>query len=195
MANIPTAEECISMLIRHRVPDNIIRHSVQVARVAVWICDLANSKDEAMLLTPLAEAASLLHDIAKMDAIKNGGEHALMGQTIVEQAGYHEVADIVRQHVRLDKPVSEFENITEAMVVFYADKRVKHDEIVSIRVRYDDLLERYGSTNKRIRRIRYMYQETARIEQKISDFLDYPALSTSCPSGRIKEIYQNYMEK
>ena len=88
-------------------------------------------------------AGALMHDIAKSMCIESGDDHSAKGREICIENGLDEIADIVGEHVRirnhqLESPVSEIE------VVFYADKRVNHDVVVSLEERLEYLLERYG---------------------------------------------------
>ena len=65
------------------------------------------------------------------------------GRSFSESWGIPKSPEIVRQHVVLDAETYEGE-IGEAMVVHYADKRVKHTVLVSLEDRFRDLKERYG---------------------------------------------------
>jgi uncharacterized protein len=111
---------------------------------------------------PLVDRAAILHDICKIDAIKAGGDHALMGRQLLEENGYPGVADVIGQHVRLESM-----QVNEALVVNYADKRVMHDMIVSLSKRFVDLMERYGTDESRQERILRHYHDTLRIEDLI----------------------------
>ncbi len=156
----------MALLERCSVPEHIVRHSIQVARAGLW---LARRLEGASFFLDrrLVEASCLLHDISKMYSIENGGEHALLACEFLERAGYGQVGQTVRQHVWLDAPVDEIPGINEAMVVNYADKRVRHHEVVSLEERFDDLFERYADTREKKRRMRLMYEETRRMEKRI----------------------------
>jgi uncharacterized protein len=119
-----------------------------VQKIALSLCGFLNDRGER-LNGPMVEAASLLHDIAKMKTLHTGESHAQSGAHIIQGLGFIEVAEIIRQHVVLDEehwdgPASE------AAVVYYADKRVKHTEIVSLGDRFQDLIERYGRTRSAV---------------------------------------------
>jgi len=108
----------------------------------------------------LVDRSAMLHDICKIDAIRNGGDHALMGEMFLMECGYTDVADIVGQHVRLKSL-----DLNEAMVVNYADKRVKHDKVVSLPERFVDLMNRYGTDEVRQNRILGHYLDVVKIEK------------------------------
>ena len=61
---------------------------------------------------------------------------------IIKEEGYPEVANVAAAHGFMSEPKT-----WEEKILNYADKRVKHSEIVSLRERFDDLHERYGPHN------------------------------------------------
>ncbi len=173
---VPDTSECIALLRKHQVPSHIVGHSVMVARVSVSLGCILNriNSDQGggNIDIRLVEAAGLLHDIAKMECINQLCEHAQRGAEILNACGCPEVAHLVRQHVALDRPVAEYREVDEAMVLNYADKRVMHTEFVSLERRFEDLIERYGTTAERKRRIELMYQETKFMENMIFRIAD-----------------------
>jgi hypothetical protein len=98
----------------------------------------------------LLEAAGLLHDIAKASCIVSRGDHAREGGQILRGLGYAEMARLVERHVDLGEwdPAGV---VTEAELLNYADKRVRHEEVVSLRDRFYDLLDRYGGSGEEAR--------------------------------------------
>ena len=58
----------------------------------------------------------------------------------MQEMGYGELAGLVANHVLLppDQPLDE------TMVVNYADKRVTHDQLVTLTERFDYITQRYG---------------------------------------------------
>jgi uncharacterized protein len=141
---VPSVEECFFLLRRHGVPENVVEHSRRVHQVAATLCRELNRRGESLNLE-VVEAASLLHDIAKVASFQTRENHSLAGARVLRELGFPEVAEVVRQHVVLDAG-SDHGRITEASLVHYADKRVKHKEIVSLEERFQDLRERYGKS-------------------------------------------------
>ena len=139
---VPTPKECCTLWRAYEVPEHIVQHSRVVHRVALYLCQELN-RQGGKLDQAKVEAGSLLHDIAKMEGLVSGENHAQAGANLLRRLGYPEVAEIVRQHVVLDDGSFQ-ERITEAVVVHYADKRVKHTAVVSLPERFQDLKERYG---------------------------------------------------
>ena len=139
---IPTTVECFKLLQQYSVPVHIVQHSRVVHGVALYLCQELNLHGESLDRSSV-EAGALLHDIAKMESLNKGENHSRAGALLLSRLGYGGIAEIVRQHVVLDGQTPP-ELITEAAVVHYADKRVRHTTIVSLAERFQDLRERYG---------------------------------------------------
>jgi putative nucleotidyltransferase with HDIG domain len=134
----------MELLQQFEMPQHIRRHSFLVAEVALLLGAMLN-RNSSRLDLPLIEAAALLHDIGKMTSLKTGENHAALGEQMLEGIVAPDVARIVGEHISLDS--SEVEGpLTESLIVNYSDKRVRHDRIVSVEERYDDLIERYART-------------------------------------------------
>jgi hypothetical protein len=115
----------------------------------------------------LLEAGALLHDLAKTTSIANGGEHARLGAQWLLDLGYPAVAEIVREHVWLSRDPAEPWPLREVEIVNYADKRVLHDEVVTLPHRFADLRRRYGRTPEIVQRISRNEQRSLILEEKI----------------------------
>jgi len=163
--SVPDPEECARVLERHGVPDHIRRHSEQVARVARQLSE-ALCGEGVELDVGLVEASALLHDISKAECLE-GGDHARQGAELLTTLGYPEVAALVARHVELGswEPNGQ---VTEAEVLNYSDKRVRHEDVVSLRERFEDLVVRYGRRGAGAEhRIRMNWQTTEHLEAKI----------------------------
>lgn len=145
--------------------DHIVLHSIQVCRVATFITERLNSR-QPRLNRELIRAAALLHDITKTRSFKTQENHALTGGQFLAEQGYPEIGELVRQHVRLDEYPSPVD-LGEAEIINYADKRVLHDRVVSLEERLDYILEKYGKLPEHQERIRWLWQKTIAMEDKI----------------------------
>lgn len=166
MISIPTPEQCLALMDEYKVMDHVRQHCRKVAEVAIFI---ANKLIAAgiKLNIPLIEAAALLHDITKIEALEQGGNHAETGANLLEKLGFLTVAHIVRQHVHLAGPIIGTP-VNEAEVVNYADKRVLHTTVVSLGGRFDYIREKYGHGDPvRITRINRIEEETRELEKKL----------------------------
>ena len=164
---------------------NIVRHSRLVRDVAMLIARKLNEFGEDLDLN-LVEAGALLHDITKTTSIETKENHAKTGGDLLTALGYPAVADIVRQHICLDASSCNPNSVTEAEVVNYADKRVKHEEVVGIEERFADIWERYIKKLPGVQaRFEQVQRETESLERKIFSIIDIsPEDIGSLVSGR-----------
>ncbi|MFZ0134599.1 MAG: HD domain-containing protein [Desulfobacterales bacterium] len=162
---IPSRATCYRLMRETAMLDNIVRHSLQVCRVADWLVRQLARQDRA-LNRDLVEAAALLHDITKTRSLTTGEKHSESGCDLLVDYGFAEVGDIVRQHVKLDT-YFESDTPSEAEIVNYADKRVLHDRIVSLDERMAYILERYGSTPEYHARLRWLWEISNLQEKRI----------------------------
>ncbi len=173
---IPNRDECIEILREHDVPEHIIGHSLTVERVALFIAKEINGAlgtNEPRLNRELISAGALLHDIAKIKAMETGELHGILGGKMVREMGFPEVADLVEQHVRL-RSYDKNGRISETEVINYADKRVTHDEVVTLSDRFSDIRHRYGKNSDEIfERIDKTMELTMIIEKKIFDIVSF----------------------
>ncbi|RMG95855.1 MAG: HD domain-containing protein [Candidatus Dadabacteria bacterium] len=164
---VPTPGEQERLLDEWGVPPHIRRHSRQVARVARVLGGWLRRFGEEPLDLALLDAAAVLHDVAKARCFGSLQDHAREGAEILREAGYEAVADLVGQHVELasfdlEGPVGEAE------VLNYSDKRVRHEEVVSLAERFEDLIHRYAKGNAEAEaRIRANWDRTRRLEEKL----------------------------
>ena len=156
---------------RMQMLENIVAHSIQVCRVGMCLVDHLKVQG-CQLNRKLVRAAALLHDITKTRSFETEENHALTGGEVLTDLGYPEVGDLVRQHVRLDD-YSEQKNLTEAEIINYADKRVLHDQIVSLDERMSYIRERYGTKPEHKRRIELLWEKTVALEKHIFNFLPF----------------------
>jgi putative nucleotidyltransferase with HDIG domain len=94
----------------------------------------------------VVEAAALLHDIAKGRCLETGGDHSVEGGRLLKRLGFAEIASLVEQHVILARWDPEG-RVHEAEILNYSDKRVLHEDVVSLQERLRDLIIRYGRGN------------------------------------------------
>jgi len=136
--------ECLELLQRFDMPDHIRRHSLLVTEVALFLTRRLNG-NSCRLDPELIEAAALLHDIGKFHSLQTGENHAVLGAKMLDGIVNPAIAGIVGDHISLD--ASQVAGpITESLLVNYSDKRVRHDQVVSVEERYQDLIARYAKS-------------------------------------------------
>ncbi|MDQ1334055.1 MAG: hypothetical protein QG552_1005 [Thermodesulfobacteriota bacterium] len=147
---VPSIQECYQLMDAYRMLDNIRAHSVVVAKVARLIAQgLQQANIDISVET--ATAGALLHDIGKTASLQSGGDHSEIGREICLKNHLDEIAPIVAEHVRL-KEYAENGDYSEKEIVFYADKRVNHDQIVSLNERLAYILDRYSRGQEQLSR-------------------------------------------
>jgi len=167
---IPTLEECLDLMKEHNMLENIVHHSLLVNEVGLWLSEELNKTGENIDLAKV-QAGALLHDITKTKSITTGEDHAKTGSELLEKLGFESISEIVRQHVMTDDALNS-PTISEIEIVNYADKRVLHSKVVTLRKRFDDLRTRYGINQERVYLISQSEKRAIEVEKKIFSKLD-----------------------
>jgi len=177
---IPDVAKCFLLMEEHAMLPNIRRHSIIVARAALQIIDglsAGRARQADFPARDLVIAGALLHDIAKTPCLKNHCDHARAGAEICMELGYPEVAPIVAEHVVLrdHNPARYQQGIFSATeIIYYADKRVRHEEIVSLEQRLEYILDHYGMQDPEMhRRIRYNFEKCVELERYLFTFVHF----------------------
>jgi putative nucleotidyltransferase with HDIG domain len=169
---IPNVKECLDLMEQYHMLPNIKEHSIVVTRVAEIITSSLITVGHKLSLDKVI-AGALLHDIGKTACLDNEDDHAAKGIEICRAHKLEPIADIVEEHVIL-RNYSPGNNLAEKEIVYYADKRVNHDQVVSLEERLVYILERYGLDNV-IRRqaIKRNYALCQELEKKIFSLLPF----------------------
>jgi len=160
---LPTREECFSIIEEYRVAPHIVRHSRAVARLAVFLAERLKGKGIPVDVE-LLERACLLHDIVRvcdfkdLDFSKFDGEitekdtarwegirerfkdisHEYAAYEILKDK-YPRVALTIKRHRYMDMPdEKERPNSWEEKLLFYSDLRVMHEKVVPLGERLED---------------------------------------------------------
>lgn len=166
---LPDEQGCLELLEKYNTPKHIIMHSRKVWEVGQVIGDRVRTYCEMDM--DLLRASCLLHDIGKYPSIITGKKfHDIIGEQILVNEGLAMVGNIIVQHVILRSDVAQ--RVSEEHVLFYADKRVVHDNIVSLEDRFVYLIDTYGKNAEAIDRLLEMKKETKRVENAIFAHMD-----------------------
>ena len=150
---------------------NIREHSLMVGRVAGFI-GRGLARAGRNLSLELIVSSALLHDIAKTPCLETELRHDKLGREICLRHGFDELAGIVAEHVVLKGGVPEL--CTEKEIVYYADKRVLHDEIVPLEARLAYILHRYDNGDQELHaRIRRNFAQAHAVEEHLFAELDF----------------------
>ncbi len=163
---LPTYRDCLALMETHAMLPNIREHSFKVMAVAELLGEaLAAAGFELHL--PLIASGALLHDLGKTACLGTANNHAQWGAEILISLGYPELARVVKEHVRLEDDPTDSRPLREAEVVNYADKRVLHDQVVTLEERFADLKVRYGRTPEAQTRLAALEVKTRTLEEKL----------------------------
>jgi len=168
---IPTPQICYRLQKEMGMLENIVVHCQQVCRVALT---LVNNMIEPSpnIDRKLIVAAALLHDITKTRSFKTKEDHAQTGEQFLTEQAYPEVGQVVGQHVRLaDYDLNGQPNAAE--IINYADKRVLHDQVVSLNRRMQYIVDQYGTDDERKRRIQWLWQQTKHLEDRLFKHISF----------------------
>jgi putative nucleotidyltransferase with HDIG domain len=179
---IPSIAQCLALMDQYAMLDNIRAHSLTVAKVArSLLMGITETRESGRNVpdTDLVLAGALLHDIAKTPCLDNKCDHARIGRDICLEHGYPAIGEIVREHVVLkDFSIDRYAQgiFLAKEIVYYADKRVRHDSIVSLHERMAYIIERYGNQdNFRHQQIEENFQRCQILEHHLFSLINFTA--------------------
>jgi len=162
-------EQCISLLKKYKNPDNIIAHSMVVNEVSCFLAKKLILSGET-LDYDMVNFGSLLHDIDKFQTL-NTKNHAILAKRWLDDMGLRDISKVVFSHKLgcvLHKKT--YPKNWEEKIIYYADKRVKYDMIVTLKDRFNYLRNRYGKLYpESMRKIDSAEPEAYKIEKEIFD--------------------------
>jgi tRNA threonylcarbamoyladenosine biosynthesis protein TsaE len=183
-----------------RTPVHVRDHIKQVTDVAMRIAG-AYVRDNEIVNLNLLYSAAMMHDIARvcdfreldrghfreeitdekwsawkdMRETHKGFHHADIACKFFKELSYHKTAELIYIH-KSDVIAEEPGRIDtlEKKIMYYADKRVKHDETVSLKERFLDGRERYGKYDdaKTRRLFNEVEKRTFKLEKELFNGLD-----------------------
>jgi len=173
---VPTATECRALLEKVlRVDERIIRHGREVARLAVELGAQLNRSGGSLDLQLLA-AAGLLHDLARHEP-----DHAPAGARLLQELGFDAVAELVASH--MDIAFSGREPISEAPVLYLADKLVCGERRVPLTERFSPVLERHAGNPEIIGKVRGRLLAARLIQERLESMIGHPVPLTPQPAS------------
>jgi molybdenum cofactor cytidylyltransferase len=142
-----------------RLPEAVIDHCRQVARVADALAGAVNAGGGG-LDTALVRSAAYVHDAARLER-----DHARAGARLLKAMGFPEMAAIIAVHMHIDASANA--PLDEAQLVYFADKRVSGDTVVSIAQRFEAKLQKYGGDPAVGAKIQRQHQTALMIQNKL----------------------------
>jgi CTP:molybdopterin cytidylyltransferase MocA len=157
--DIPSEAECRAMMMRQDVPQPVIDHCDAVAELTLRLASALNAAG-CQLDAATMVAAARVHDLAR-----KAPHHAAEGARLLREMGFSRIADIVCQH--MDFPVDISAPITEAEVVFLADKWIRDNIRVGMQARFEARLQQYGANPEACREIQRRMQNALASQHRI----------------------------
>ena len=153
----PDEDECAELLRIAGTPRDAARHARKVADVALAVSrELSNfgvKTDGRLLLS-----ACLLHDIAKGER-----DHDIRGAQWLRGRGYDEVASIVETH----KDLPEREDLSEAEILYLADKITDGTSVSTLENRLARMEERFRHDGEALTGARRRIETAMAIRKKV----------------------------
>lgn len=157
------AAEITRLYQKYETPPRVIRHMRKVAAVADQLMDGIQMPG---LNRARVMKACLLHDLCRAEK-----QHARVSAEAIRKEGYPAIAALVAGHHEAAYSEREAQGpLTESEILFYADKRVQEDKLVSVE-------ERFRESRKKCRTLEScaqhdaMLAKTLKIEEKIRRLL------------------------
>lgn len=157
------AAEITRLYQKYETPKQVIRHMRKVAELAMQLMD---GMQMPGLNRVRVMKACLLHDLCRAEK-----QHARVSAEAIRKEGYPGIASLVAVHHQAAYSEREAQGpLTEAEILFYADKRVQEDRLVSVE-------ERFRQSRKKCRSPEAcaqhdaMLAKTLKIEEKIRRLL------------------------
>ncbi|MCW1930617.1 MAG: HD domain-containing protein [Candidatus Kerfeldbacteria bacterium] len=195
IVRLPSRKECELLWHEHATPHHVRAHAMQVSRIARALSRALISAGTCVRID-LVDRASLLHDLirvtqwAKIDpsrlqytptpkelavwerqrrTFSNAIPHAQVTASVLEHH-YPELAHVIALHSF--SSVNELRSIEEK-IVYYADRRVAHDRIVSLTERMNEAEGRYPAESPEAKeRERVLRMSVYTLEEELFSSLD-----------------------
>ena len=153
------AAEITRLYQKYETPKQMIRHMRKVAEVADQLMDGIPMPG---LNRVRVMKACLLHDLCRAEK-----EHARVSAEAIRKEGYPAIAALVAGHHEAAYSEREAQGpLTEAEILFYADKRVQEDVLVSVEERFRESRKKCRSPEACAKHDA-MLAKTLKIEKKI----------------------------
>ncbi len=190
--NIPSPAQIIALYEEFHTPKHVRMHCGMVEYAALLLGKRFIEKGITVNLE-LLKAAALLHDFVRIVDFRefepekflfkpsaddvhfytelrrkySGRHHAEVGAEILNAKGLREVAELVRKHRFLQ--IEEGFASWEEKIIYYADKRVKHDKIVPLMERLSEGRKRNAPETMRSENSRALDEKVFALEREIFD--------------------------
>lgn len=178
----PSLEEAANLLMRAGADDGLWAHSTAVAAVSLRIAAGLVHSGVSLNMDAVA-AGGLLHDIGK-----GSPDHAHVGARMVREHGFPAIAEIIAVHTDFI-PVDNAP-VSEAEVVFLADKLVRKNRCVSLEARFAEAATRFAADPDALAGVARRRNQAMRCRDHMAAVLKTaPEAIATLPSGHTLESH------
>ena len=163
-----TAREALFLLAAAGTPANIVRHCRTAATVGETLALALKSRRPA-LDADLVRSGCLLHDIARVLP-----HHARLAQEVLANLGLPRLGAVVGEHMVISPDLPSAPGVTEAELVYLADKLVADGEVVGLEERQARTVRKMRPDPKTAERIAERIDDARTIAAKVAAILDHP---------------------
>ncbi len=163
-----TTDEALFILAAAGTPANVAEHCQAVAAVGERLAEALKPHIPALDVA-LVRAGCLLHDMARL--LPN---HALLAQEVLTNLGLPRLGGVVGQHMVIARELVEAPGVTEAELVYLADKLVAKGELVGLDEREARAFRKMGTRPEAAERIRARTRDARAIAEKVAVTLGRP---------------------
>jgi putative nucleotidyltransferase with HDIG domain len=163
-----TADEALFILAVTGTPPNVVEHCRAVAAVGETLAKALETRLPALDVA-LVRAGCLLHDLARLQH-----DHARLAQELLANFGLPRLGAVVGQHMVIAPHFPRTPGVTEAELVYLADKLVADDEAVGLDQREARALRKVRAGSDAAGRIRARMDDARTIAGKAAAVLGRP---------------------
>lgn len=161
--NIPTEEECTALLNKYVNNEKIIKHSVKVAELSLYLADILINKN-INIDKELLKASALLHDIKRVE--KN---HDRVGGQFLKELGFKEVGKIIENHMNIVEVKKD--GIDEEEILYLSDKLTKEDKIIKLKDRKEEMEKKFKGNKEALKNINERFYKVELIIKKLEEII------------------------
>lgn len=165
---VPDMKECLEIIDQENPYPNIVDHIHKVHEISMLVTNALKPQVRQHIDYDLVSAASLLHDIGKMESLTTDESHLVIGGRIMRKLGYPRVAEIIEDH-EIEKSFDPNGPLLEKEIVCFGDTRGMGNQTVGLASRMLDLYKRYNAKENRDLAINFfnLFKRYRLLEEKI----------------------------
>ena len=163
-----TNEDALFLLAAAGTPANVVAHCRAVAAVGERIAEAVKPHLPALDVA-LVRTGCLLHDIARLEP-----DHAIVAQELLTHLGLPRLGAVVGRHMVIGPGLPGTSDITEAELVYLADKLVADDRLVGLDAREARAFRKKRPGPEAAARLRARMRDARMMADKVTAYTGRP---------------------